>query len=311
MYQGTLPIPTVVKQLPRASVQWVNHLRNAYKHQIAQIHPTPIIILGHQKSGTTAIAALLGQISGQSVTIDPFHHIDLKAHLRQQLFNQELAFDDVVQAHKFYFSTPIIKDPNFTFLYEDVKPCFPQATFVQVMRDPRQMIRSVLNRLKLPGNLPALEGNWCKQLQKMPAKGWSLMLAGDLPHVEGSNYIERLAHRWNWATDTYQTHRDKIYLIRYEDFVQDKTNTIRDLALRVGLNPIHDISDQVDIQYQPRGNYRVNWLEFFGKDNLQTIETICGTRMQSFGYHLSPPPITSDATSDKVPDFSGLAAAFA
>lgn len=309
MYQGMLLIPTVVKQLPPASAEWVNRLKKAYKNKIALIHPSPIIILGHQKSGTTAIAALLGQISGLPVTIDPFHHIDLNAHLRQKLFKQELAFDDVLQAHKFYFSTPIIKDPNFTFLYEDVSQRFPQATFVQVMRDPRQMIRSVLNRLKLPGNLPALEGNWCKQLQKMPAKGWSLMLAGDLPHVEGSNYIERLAHRWNWATDTYQAHRDEIILLCYENFVQNKAESIRDLAQQVGLNPIHDISAQVNIQYQPRGNYRVNWLEFFGKDNLQRIETICGTRMQSFGYHLSPSPITSDATSDKVPHFSGFAAA--
>ncbi|MEQ9670968.1 sulfotransferase family protein [Coleofasciculus sp. G2-EDA-02] len=305
-----LLIPTVVKQLPPVSAEWVNRLKNAYKHKIAPIHPSPIIILGHQKSGTTAIAALLGQISGLPFTIDPFHHIDLNAHLRQKLFKQELAFDDLVQGHKFYFSTPIIKDPNFTFLYEDVSRCFPQATFVQVMRDPRDTIRSVLNRLKLPGNLPALEGSWCTPLQKMAAKGWSLMIAGNLPQVKGSNYIERLAHRWNWTIDTYNAHRDEIILLCYEDFLQDKADTIRELAQQVGLNPIHDISAQVDIQYQPRGNHQVSWLEFFGKDNLRTIETICGNRMQSFGYHLSEPPVKFDATSDKVPDFSDFAAAF-
>jgi len=64
------------------------------------------------------------------------------------------------------------------------------------------------------------------------------------------------------------------------------------------------------MQYQPRGNHQVNWLEFLGKDKLQMIETICGNWIHSCGYHLSPSPITSDATSDKVPHFSGFAAAF-
>ena len=34
---------------------------------------SPIIIIGHQKSGTTAIAQLLGKGIGKSVSIDPFY----------------------------------------------------------------------------------------------------------------------------------------------------------------------------------------------------------------------------------------------
>ena len=39
---------------------------------ISKMHTPAVLILGHQKSGTTAIAALLGQATQKTDDIDPF-----------------------------------------------------------------------------------------------------------------------------------------------------------------------------------------------------------------------------------------------
>jgi hypothetical protein len=73
-------------------------------------------------------------------------------------------------------------------------------------------------------------------------------------------------------------------LIRYEDFLEDKTGEIARLAERLGLARINDISDKVDTQYQPRGNRGIDWHTFFGEGNLKRIERICSDRMHLLGY---------------------------
>ena len=257
----------------KRSLWFLIHPKIFYRMKTARIHPAPIFILGHAKSGTTVIAELLTKISGQSVTIDPIFRIDSEGYLQEKLFSRELPFSDFVHSHKFYFSTCLNKDPKLTFFYDDVRQCFPTAKFIFVIRDPRDTIRSFLNRRGLPGNFD--------RLQNMEDK---IAQIGRRPAVPGNNYIEKLANRWNLAADTYTNHTEEFSLIRYEDFVQDKIGTISELARQVGLNPINDITDYINIQYQSRGDRNISWLEFFGTDNLRCIETICRDRMNYFGY---------------------------
>lgn len=266
-------IPNSFKQ----SLRFLAHPKTFYIMKTARIHPAPIFILGHEKSGTTAIAQLLAKISGQSVTIDPIFRIDPKGDLQNQLFSQELQFYDFVQSHKFYFSTSINKDPKLTFFYDDLRQYFPTAKFIFVIRDPRDTMRSFLNRRGIPGNFDKLENMESKTVQ-----------IGHRPPVAGNNYIEKLANRWNLAADTYIGHKEEFSLIYYEDFIQNKIDTINDLARQVGLNPINNITDYIDVQYQPRGDRNISWVEFFGVDNLRCIETICHERMNYFGYELLP-----------------------
>ena len=264
----------VKKHLPqpiKRSLKSLNELKTFYQMKTAKVHPAPIFMLGHAKSGTTAIAALLAKVSGQSVTIDPMFRIDPEGYLQRQLLQGELKLAEVIEAYKFYFSTPINKDPKLTFFYEDLCQCFPQAKFIFVIRDPRDNIRSFLNRRGIPGNLDKLPED---------KQQW----IGNLPPIAGKNYIEKLANRWNLAADTYLDRQDKFILIRYEDFVDDKVGTTQSLAKQVGLTPSQDISDYVNLQYQPSGDRQVSWSEFFQKDNLHLIETICRERMNCFNY---------------------------
>ena len=264
----------VKKHLPKPIKQSLKSLvdmKTFYQMKTAKVHPAPIFMLGHAKSGTTAIASLLAKVSGQSVTIDPMFRIDPEGYLQKQLFSGELQLAELIEVYKFYFSTPINKDPKLTFFYEDLCKCFPKAKFIFVIRDPRDNIRSFLNRRGIPGNL-----------DKLPEDKYQWI--GNLPPIAGKNYIEKLAKRWNLAADTYLNHQDQFTLIRYEDFVDDKVSTTRSLAKKVGLIASHNIDDYVNLQYQPLGNRQVSWAEFFQAENLHLIETICSERMNCFSY---------------------------
>ncbi len=277
-------LPQSVKQPLRKLWDLGMDLKKVYLMKTAHVNPEPIVVLGHQKSGTTVIAALLGQLSGKEVTFDLFHQIDLSASRRRQLLLKELKLEEFIKKNKFFFSTPIIKDPDLTFLYPDIHKCLPEAKFIFTIRDPRDTIRSILDRLKLLGNLEQLEENDLETLRKMQTKFWYLIIHGLLPELGGDNYIEKLANRWNIAADIYIKYGENMDLLIYEDFVKNKVGTITNLAKCVGLKPVNDIANQVNIQYQPRGNNDISWLEFFGSDNLHRIETICIDRMKYFGY---------------------------
>lgn len=257
--------------------KFLDSVRKTFIMKTARVHPTPIVILGHAKSGTTVIAKLLSKISDERVTIDPVYRIDPKGKLNNSLFERELSLSTLVQSHKYYFSTPLWKDPKLTFFYDDLCHHFPLATFIFVIRDPRDTIRSFLNRRGIPGDLSELP---------LPIEEKVGGIAR-FPKVKGSNYIERLAHRWNCATDVYMNHKSDFFQVRYEDFLEDKSNTIINLAENVGLKPIYDISEHLNQEYQPKGNRNISWSDFFKPSNLHKIESICNERMINFGYKKS------------------------
>ena len=255
-------------------------IKRIYQMKMAHIHPEPVIILGNQKSGTTVIATLLGKATGQKFIIDPLFRIENQIEIKKNLYCNKLKFSDFIEENKFYFSFEIIKEPNFTFFFDDVKNYFSLSKFIFIVRDPRDNIRSILDRLKIPGNLSDLDDN---QIDNSPPT-WQLVLKGKSPNVFGNSYIEKLAHRWNLAADTYIHYQSDIILIRYEDFILDKKGSIIELAEKINFSVKHDITPYMDKQYQPRGDRQITWLDFFGKDNLKLIEEICSSRMNLFDY---------------------------
>src|SRR5690606_37975827 len=114
----------------------------------------PIFILGNQKTGTSAIAALLGEATGNPYTIDVFCHL---GDLQRRLFNRELTFRQFIVRSKDFFSKKIVKEPSFTFFYDELRREFPEATFVLIVRDPHENVRSILNRLEIPGDFSGSE----------------------------------------------------------------------------------------------------------------------------------------------------------
>ncbi|GAA0487051.1 hypothetical protein GCM10008986_10620 [Salinibacillus aidingensis] len=246
----------------------------------ATINPSPLFVLGNQKSGTSAIGALLAELTNKSVTIDL---VGIYEPNQTKLHKQEITFPEFVKKNKYDFSKEIIKEPSLTFLYDDIKSYFETNTNVFIVRDPRDNLRSILNRVDLPGNVEDLAETFPTEWKKAPVN-WKRVIDSRWLGMPGDNYIEWMAYRWLKCIEIYEQNKEDFILIKYEDFIADKEGSIKKLAEQLDLPVLNDISSKVDIQYQPAGNRKVNKKEFFGEKNLKRIEDICGTKMKEYGY---------------------------
>lgn len=270
-----------IKSLKYKTWELSTRLKTEWDTINARISPNPVIVLGNQKSGTSAIAALLSEMTGLSVSIDLRKEVDSPTY--QKVKKGELSFAEFVRVNKLDFSREIVKEPNLTLFYKELIEYFPRSQFIFVIRDPRDNIRSILNRLKIPGNLSSLSPEYRGEMT--PA--WDLIVDSQWLGVKGDNYIEMLADRWNLMTDVFLTNRQQMILSRYEVFVKDKVAEIERLAQYLNLPQVNDISEKVDIQFQPKGNNKVKWEDFFGAENLTKIEQICAKKMSEVDYPLS------------------------
>lgn len=236
-----------------------------------------VIVLGNSKSGTTVIAGLLAGFAGASVTLDFWPRLHRPETLAR-VHAGETPFEDFVHRFRADFSRDVVKDPHLTFLYPQLARRFPRARFVMVMRDPADNIRSILDRLGLPGDREDLD---LTRYRMRPL--WRAILDGPWLDVGGS-YVERLAGRWSVAARVYLEHADAIELIRYEDFMEDKVAAIADLAGRLGLEHRGRIEHKVDRRYQPKGRSDVDREAFFGRRNLRLIEETCREEARALGY---------------------------
>ena len=273
---------TFLRRVKRSVAFRLRRRTDQIKHfavaQLAQVNESPVFVVGNQKSGTTAIAALLAEHAGLSSQLDFGYSAGRRF---PDLYDGSLALEDFIREHSLEFSHDLIKAPSLTFLLPKLRDRFPRSRWVMIVRDPRDNIRSILDRLKMPGDCPTVDLAQYAEVRR----GWKNVIwnAGlDLP---GGTYIERLAHRWRYAAMLYQRYAAGTRLVRYEDFCERKEETIASLAQRLGLPGRNDIADKVDEQYQPRGSNReASWEEFFGAANLDRIESICREPMEKLAY---------------------------
>ncbi len=258
-------------------MSWIYSLKREVKRRFCSVNPSPVIVLGNQKAGTSAIAHLTAEYAGLSKTIDiP----ESWWPTLESLLKEDLSLKEFAHRNPHRFCTDIVKEPNLTFFYSDIEDIHPKAHFVFVVRDPRSNIRSLLDRLDLPGDKRKLGD----ALENLPHE-WRHLFRKDIWGLQGSSYIDLLAARWRKAAHVYLGDSSSMNLIRFESFLSDKSGAISSLAEDIGLQQQHDISEKVDIQYQPRGNRDVSWLEFFGAENIRRIEDICYQEMSAFGYN--------------------------
>tara|TARA_B110000908_G_C10148302_1_gene400102 strand:- start:129 stop:956 length:828 start_codon:yes stop_codon:yes gene_type:complete len=250
-----------------------------------------VVVLGHQKTGTSAIAALLGKKAALEMGNDPLYAVDQgKALAVEKLLSSPRSLTLLCHRHPRLFGQPIIKDPDLIFVFSAVEQIFHHAKFLFVVRDPRDTIRSICNRLDLSGK----EVGYCPKRADMHNgnRHWELILSGQLPSLaENANslspgHVLNLAIRWNHAAEIYLENSSKMKLLRYEDFIIDKEDVIEKTAKGLGLPCTTSIDQFVDVQYQPRGDATVKWNEFYSAENMQLIEEVCGEMMKKFGYQL-------------------------
>lgn len=241
-------------------------LYRAYVRLCFKIEKKPILILGNQKTGTSAIASLLGEATGESYTIDVFCHL---GDLQKSLVEEKLSFRQFMSNSKDFFSKKIIKEPSFTFYYHELISLFPDAEFVLVIRDPFENVRSICSRLKIDGDY---EGT-ADQIREL-TYDWRLIADGDYYQHKGVNLIETLAKRAAACYSIYKKNKNRIQLIRYEDFSKAKIDEIKRLASAVGLEVKNDVASIANHQFQPKGS-SVSADEFFSRKNYQLIAEAC------------------------------------
>ena len=252
-----------------------NFIKKVKRKVFPKINNRPVYILGKEKSGTTAIARLLAVYTNKSLTSDiP----PIWGEPELNLFKQNESYSDFVQQNKQYFCSDIIKEPGLTFIFPQIKASFPYAKFIMIIRDPRDNIRSIFNRLGIDGTSVEL------QLDKIP-KDWQHVISNHCFDIEG-DIIERASKRWNMAVNIYLKNRNDFILVRYEDFVKDKLQSIRLLSEGFGWIQHNDISLMLNKQFQPKGNRAISWEDFFGLKNLQKIENYCAKNMEEVGYDI-------------------------
>lgn len=240
-------------------------LLHAFRSLYQRPHPAPIFLLGHPKSGTTAIASLLSRLTGLPATLDLFRVIGPPRETVEQLFRSDLPLEAFVRAHAWAFARPLLKCPKLTFLEADLRRCFPAARFVLIVRDPRDTIRSFLHRRGLTGQDTRLDG------------------LDFLPHLTAPSAIERLGLRWTLTVEPWMRAPESFTLIRYEDFAKDREGAVRSLAATLGLEPRRGLEGHLERAYKPvSGPY--DRQEFYGAANLRRLETVCAAPMERLGY---------------------------
>lgn len=243
---------------------------------LATPHPHPLFVFGNQKAGTTVIAGLLAAATGLRATLD---FAGTTAPRFAKLMRGETAIEDFIRRNAWAFSAPIVKDGNLTFVAERLIVHFGVKRAIFVSRDPYDNIRSILNRLKLAGDLAGLG------VKRMRLNAtWRAILSGDDIGLPPDHYVATLARRWLMAAEICERGGDAFVRVRYEDFLNDKTGTIHALARAFDLPISHGIAALLDRDFQRRGNPAADPREFFGPENFARIGEICGAVAARFGY---------------------------
>lgn len=239
-----------------------------------------VIVCGMPKSGTTALARLLGASLGVNVSSDPFVLLDERGVVfRDMLFQQHLSLSKLWLENRLEFKGRVIKDPNFPLLLDQLVEFLPKAKYIFLVRDPRYNIRSILSRVELPGDPRGIDLK-----KKDIGRTWMNLLQGVTPDMPGGNYIERLSWRWVKSAENIHRYRDLGVVVRYEDFNACREEFIYSLCNDIGLNSKVNISNLVNVQFQPKGKASGSIEEFFGSELLAAINNITAPQLSNFHY---------------------------
>ncbi len=273
-------LPKKIKPISRNIGFYIKSLIYRFRRESFNTEKELIFILGNQKSGTSAIASLLGKYTNQKTSIDLFYS-GFNYKVFEMWKKKELSTNSFVKKNNIEFASKIIKEPHLSVFYNELKKEFTDAKFIFIVRNPVDNIRSILDRLGIDGSLDKLNATELKKI----FHSWNLVFNNQWLGLENGSFIENLAYRWNYITDIYLDNRDSVILVKYEDFLLDKEECIAKLAEKLNLEKVNSINDVLDYSFQPKGKSKsINKIDFFGKENLKIINSICKKGMNRLDY---------------------------
>jgi hypothetical protein len=251
-----------------------------------------LIVTGHQRSGTTLLARLLNAHSEVRITGEFGNFLEI-GELRSRYIRRMLkrwggivirgwrrnvmiqnnrfvlqylkriigagadgvTLEIIDQAlHEMLPGAKVVGDkyPEYIWDLDNLAGISGLSTLV-VYRDCRDVTSSTLVRAR---------GDW----RRMPM------------FVRQLNTAEKVAHRWVKAIDLMETHRDKVFMMRYEELVTDPREVLGKLSEWLGIDPagfeVQHINSRSIGKYQ-RGLTRAE---------IDTVMKIAGPTMSRLGY---------------------------
>ena len=249
------------------TMKFIRRVKKNIHDYCCSLEPSPIIVMGNQKSGTTVIAALLAKAAGKSSMLDFFFREPLSI---RNILDEKSTLKDFIKSNKSYFSKQIIKDPDLTFLYPEVRRLYPNSNILFILRDPIENVRSILNRVHLPGKLNMLSAAKSYELNNSLPEWYDIIDGTRYGHHE-TNPVLSLLRRAILSHNICNRYRADVTIVRYEDFLINKKLFIENLCNLMGLNVVQNVGRYVDVQYQPKGVDSKNLVSFFGEKNIEMM----------------------------------------
>lgn len=249
-------------------------LRERLLALVSTPNEAPLLVFGNQKSGTSAIAGLLSEATGERLVTD---FAGAQEPYIGELIRGDVPIAGYIARNAWAFSAPIVKEPGLTFVAPALMTHFAKSRAVMVLRNPWHNIRSILERVDIRGDADRLIPG-----KRRLNRTWRSILAGSDLGLPPAHYIDVLAQRWLKAAQIAESLDDRTLIVRYEDFSAAKRETIERLARDLGLPVVADISEKLDHAFQPRG--RGTDPEAFFGPNYARIATICGAKAAQYGY---------------------------
>ncbi|SHJ16358.1 Sulfotransferase family protein [Mesonia phycicola] len=227
-------------------------------------------VFGMQKTGTTAIASLLATRSGKSCTLDTKY---LWGDYYKDIINKKLCFNNHINKFSYPFSKDIIKEPSASLMINQIEKVFKLKKYIFITRHPLDTIRSILNRLNIPGNKKSIN------IESIHPD-WQIHFSS------GESYVRDLAILYVkvYSQENY-IFSDNCVLVKYEDFVEDKLTFIDGLLDEFDFEKKNDITNILDKNFQPKGQVVKDYVSYFGEENYNEIKAITEQVAQKFNYN--------------------------
>jgi len=253
-------------------------LREACRNATSRVNPRLILLTAHPRSGTTAVAALLAKHCG----LRAFTQTGRWTLADKEIVASRLTMEEVITRNRYAFSFDIMSAADAGCFLPAMKAALPEMRIIVLVRDPRDMVCSVIERIN-DYDVSSAEIN-------DPDYRY---LQTDWLGITEEDPLKKLALRWNKWLETAKSVDGVVYR-RYEDFLRNKPDFIAALADELGLPARHDISDDMNRQMSKHGRDvpirgAGRWRRMLPAEHARAIEDICKDGMLAFGYTAEKP----------------------
>jgi Sulfotransferase domain len=210
----------------------------------AQVARRVVWIFGAGRSGTTWLASMLAELPGGAMWDEPLigalfgdfyraHNGDnrrenfilgppLKETWLPSIREMVIRGAEVRFGHMARHGKVIIKEPHGCAGAMLISQALPESTFLLMLRDPRDVLSSMLD-----ANQP---GTWVERTRGRGGRQFK----GPSEALDRSELLQRKTHQYvrdvDWALEGYRAHSGPRSIVRYEDLRRDPSGELRRLA---------------------------------------------------------------------------------